>query len=273
MNRPVVLGLACGLLALLTGCPSTTGPAPGATGSVAESPATEVGADVKTGEPRRKAQAHTELGKAYLEAGRVAVALEEAQTAIAADDGYAPGHSLLGAVHLALEEKPQALAAFERARRLAPNDGEINNYYGWTLCLSGRQKESIPYFMTAVKNPLYGYPTRPLTNAGLCSMQVKDYAAAEGFLRRAVQADTTNVQAVFLLAETYYHRGNNHEAQRLVGEVQRMLEQPNAATLWLALRIERRLGDRAAEQRYANELRKRFAGSPEYQALIQGQYE
>lgn len=272
MNRLAVFGLACGAVLVLSGCPSTTGPTE-TFKSVAESPATEVGADVKTGDPRRKAQAHAELGKAYLESGRFAVALEEAQMAITSDPGYAPGHSLLGAVHLALDEKPQALGAFEQAHRLAPNDGEINNYYGWTLCLLGRQKDAIPYFMTAVKNPLYTYPTRPLTNAGLCSMQVKDYQGALGYLRRAVQADTSNVQAVYLLAETNYHLGNNQEAQRLIEEVKRMLDPPNAATLWLALRIERRLGDHAAEQRDANELRKRFAGSPEHQALIQGRYD
>jgi type IV pilus assembly protein PilF len=51
------------------------------------------------------------------------------------------------------------------------------------------------------------------------------------------------------------------------------LAQPTAASLWLALRIERRLGSRTAELSYANQLRRRFPDSPEYQALQRGQYE
>jgi len=39
------------------------------------------------------------------------------------------------------------------------------------------------------------------------------------------------------------------------------------------LRIERKLGDRGAERTYATELRRRFAGSKEYQQLQKGSFE
>ena len=42
---------------------------------------------------------------------------------------------------------------------------------------------------------------------------------------------------------------------------------------FLALRIERKLGARTAEQAYANQLRRRFPGSPEYQALQRGNFD
>ena len=48
---------------------------------------------------------------------------------------------------------------------------------------------------------------------------------------------------------------------------------PSPESLWLALRIERRAGERVAEQSYANQLRRRFPGSKEYQALQRGEYE
>ena len=48
---------------------------------------------------------------------------------------------------------------------------------------------------------------------------------------------------------------------------------PSSESLWLALRIERKLGDRPAEQSYANQLRRRFPESREYQALVRGQYD
>jgi type IV pilus assembly protein PilF len=48
---------------------------------------------------------------------------------------------------------------------------------------------------------------------------------------------------------------------------------PSAESLWLALRIERRLGEQVAEQAFANQLRRRYPASPEYQALQRGKYD
>jgi type IV pilus assembly protein PilF len=62
------------------------------------------------------------------------------------------------------------------------------------------------------------------------------------------------------------------EARRLVSRHNK-LAAPSAESLWLALRIERRLGQRVAEQSFANQLRRRFPGSPEYQALQKGKFD
>ena len=44
-------------------------------------------------------------------------------------------------------------------------------------------------------------------------------------------------------------------------------------SLWLALRIERRFGQRNNELSYANQLRRRFPQSTEAQALQRGAYD
>jgi len=49
--------------------------------------------------------------------------------------------------------------------------------------------------------------------------------------------------------------------------------EPTAESLWLALRVERKLGERGAESSYANQLRRRFAASREYQQLQRGEYD
>jgi type IV pilus assembly protein PilF len=48
---------------------------------------------------------------------------------------------------------------------------------------------------------------------------------------------------------------------------------PSAESLWLALRIERKLGERIAEQGLATQLRRRFPASPEYRALQRGEFD
>lgn len=226
----------------------------------------------KVGDARTRAKAHTDLGMIYFQGGRMAVALEEARIALEADSGYAPAYNLRGLVRMNLRENAPAQSDFEQALRLAPNDPEINNNFGWFLCTLGREQDGIRHLMTAAKNPLYNTPTRPYTNAGLCAMRLKDAAAAEEYFRQAVIADGGNAQALYQLADLRYRRGDYAEAQRFVAEVNRLIE-PTAESVWLALRIERRLGDRQAEAAFASRLRRNFSGSREYQALMQGQFD
>jgi type IV pilus assembly protein PilF len=224
------------------------------------------------GDARKRAKAHTDLGAAYLGDGRLAVALEEARIAISADPGYAPAYNLLGLIHMYLQETALAEENFDRALRLAPGDAEINNNFGWFLCQSGREKRSIAYFQAAIKSPLYDTPAKPLANAGICSLRMKDDKAAEEFLSLALRADPGSASARYWLADLLYRHNRLAEAKLQIGELFGLAE-PEAQSLWLALRIEHRLGDREAEARYSSQLRRKFAGTPEHQKLLLGDYE
>lgn len=223
-------------------------------------------------EQQQRAKVHTELGSLYMLDGRAAIALEEARIALAADSDYAPAYNLLGLTHMTLNEPRLAEDNFERALRLAPGDPEIANNFGWFLCQTGREQRSIAYFMAAAKNPLYTTPTRPFTNAGICSLALKDDKAAEDYLSTALRLSPTNTQALYWLADIAYRKGRLQEARQLTTDIEKMME-PTAEVLWLALRIERKLGNREAEARYSSQLRRRFAGSPEQRLLLQGQYD
>lgn len=220
----------------------------------------------------RRAKVHTELGALYLGDGQFATALDEARNAISADPNYAPAYNLLGLVHMYLHENPLAEENFEHALRLAPGDPEINNNFGWFLCQANEQKRSIPYFEAAVRNPLYETPAKPLVNAGVCSLQIKDDAAAQDYLTRALRSDNTNATALYWLADIQYRHGRLGEARARIDALHHLTE-PNAASAWLALRIARKLGDRDEEARYFGQLRRRFADSAEYRKLMQGQFE
>lgn len=260
MKRAILIFLA----AFIAGCAGTsTRPGP-ATAPVSEQSA--------AGAAEKGAKTHTELGALYLQAGNLGVAMEEARIAAAIDPGYAPAYNLMGLAHILLNEMPQAQAALERAIQLAPGDPQIANDYGWFLCQNGREQEAFKYFEAAARNPLYKTPTRPYTNAGLCYLRIKDEKAAEANFQRAVLVDGSNAQAIFHLASLAYKRGDSFNAKKFLGELHRLTE-PNAESLWLGVRIERKIGDRQAEAGYSSQLRRKFAGTPEHQALQQGQYE
>jgi type IV pilus assembly protein PilF len=257
---PAVLGVL-----MIAGCAGGGGPAPGS----ASAPVSEQAA---AGMAEKSAKTHTELAGLYLQAGNLAIAREEALLATLIDPGYAPGFDLLGLVHMALNDMAAARTAFERAVQLAPGDPQIANDYGWFLCQNGREQEAFKFFEAAARNPLYKTPTKPYTNAGLCYLRIKDDKAAEENFRRAATVDGSNAQAIYHLSNLVYKQGDFASARKYLGEVHRLMD-PNAESLWLGVRIERKLGDRQAEAGYASQLRRRFSGTPQHQALMQGNYE
>jgi len=226
----------------------------------------------EVGDPRNRARVHTELAAVYYERGNMAVALEELRLASAADRNYPQAHSLFGLVYQELRENKLAEESFKRALDLSPSDPDINHNFGWFLCQTAREKESIGYFLQAVRNPLYNAPWRSYAAAGACSLRTNNVRDAEDYFLRALKLDPDEPTSLLQLGKIRYRQGNVDDARKLVGRHMKLVS-PNADALWLAVRIERRLGERVAEQSYANQLRRRFPGSPEYQALQRGQYD
>ena len=267
MLKTIVLAAALFAFGALGGCaqvppPSTTQADSVDTGTVS--------GDV--GDPKNRARIHTELASAYFERGSVGVALEELRIATSADPNYAPAYNVLGLVHMDLRENDAAQRNFERALALAPNDPDVNNNYGWFLCRTDREQRSIPYFLAALKNPLYKTPARSYINAGLCSLKIDGGRDAAGYFELALRVEPDNPAALFNLASIRYQHGQLEAARGLIGRYNKLVD-PTAESLWLALRIERKLGDRGAENAHASQLRRRFSGSPEYQSLLKGQFE
>lgn len=250
------------LLVLLAGCAAQPSGPTSDTGTI-------VG---EVGDPRNRARVHTDLAGVYYERGNMSIALEELRRAVAADDRYAPAHSLFGRVYQELKENRLAEQSFQRALELSPNDPDINHSYGSFLCQSGQESESIRYFLQAIRNPLYAAPWRSYSAAGLCSLRKDNVKDADEFFQRALRLDPDEPTALLKLGDIRYRQGRTDEARRLVTRYNKLVT-PSAESLWLGLRIERRLGERVGEQSYANQLRRRYPGSAESRALLRGQYD
>jgi type IV pilus assembly protein PilF len=243
-----------------------------ASGPPQEAPSIDTGTIGEVGEPRNRARIHTDLAAAYFQRGNMGVALEELRIATAADARYAPAHSLYGLVYMELRENKLAEQSFERALSIAPNDGDINHNYGVFLCQTRREPDSIKYFNQAIRNPLYPTPSRSYSAAGVCSMRTGNPKEAEQYFERALRLDPDEPASLLHLGQIRYKPGKMDEARRLVSRYNKLAD-PSAESLWLALRIERRTGERVAEQSYANQLRRRFPGSAEYQSLQRGKFD
>jgi type IV pilus assembly protein PilF len=224
-------------------------------------------------DPRKSAKIHTELGSRYFLGGENAYALEELRIALSADSSYYPAYSVRGLVYAGLKEFDKAEEDFQRALRLAPNDPDVNNNYGWYLCETGKERQSIAYFLNALKNPLYETPDRAYANAGGCALKAGDQTGAENYLLQALRLAQDGAPTVrFQLATLYYQRGLLEEARRFLNEALKQMEPPTASALWLGVRLERKLGNRVNEGGYAAQLRSRYPTSREYQEFLNGKF-
>jgi len=253
-------------VALLAGCVTTT--------TVGESPVLAEGGTPtgESSEPRNRAKIRTELASLYYGRGSMGIALEELRLALQADPTYAPTYSMFGLVYMELKETSLAQQNFDRALQLAPTDPDINHNFGWFLCQTKRENESIRYFLQAVRNPLYPTPWRSYAAAGQCALQINNLADAQGYFETALKLEPDEPTSLQKLGQIHYRNKRYEDARKLAARFNRLVE-PTAESLWLAVRAERRLGDKSAETAFASQLRRRFPTSAEYQLLQRGEYD
>jgi len=226
----------------------------------------------ETGEPRNRARIHTELASLYFEKGNMGVALEELRIATDADPTYPLAYGMFGLVYMELRENQLAEKSFQRGLALAPQDPDLNHNYGWFLCQTGRENESIKYFMQAIRNPLYATPSRSFATAGICALRKNDVKDAEQYFQRALALDADDPASLLQLGQIRFRQNRYEDARQLVTRFNKLVE-PTSESLWLALRIERKLGERVAEASFAGQLRRLYPGSREYQLLQRGEFD
>ena len=230
------------------------------------------GAGKTEADPRKRAEIRTELASNYYREGQLAVALEEAKRAVQVDSRYAPAHSLLGLIYMDIGDRGEAEASFGRALRLEPGDSNILNNYGWFLCQTGRERESVDYFQRAAANRLYATPGRAMRNAGVCLLRINDLDGAERALRRALELDAADALTKFELARLYLRRNQPERANFYYGLLD-PASRAGAPGLWLGLRIARANGNLRQERDLANQLRGRYPDSAEALALSRGAFD
>ncbi|MGH8744951.1 MAG: type IV pilus biogenesis/stability protein PilW, partial [Burkholderiales bacterium] len=88
----------------------------------------------------------------------------------------------------------------------------------------------------------------------------------------ALKLQPNEPMALLQMGEIRYREGKLRDARDYVSRFNGVVS-PTAESLWLALRVEHKLGERLAEAKLASQLRHRFPGSRESQALQRGDYE
>ena len=255
-----------GLAALLGGCASGPGELSGSSGKAELATLSDATA------AQKRAQIRMQLAVGYFEQNQLPVALDEIKKAIAADPEYGDAYGMRALIYMSMGETALADDNFKRALQLAPNSADIANNYGSFLCQNGRAAESLRWFDAALASRQYASPAKALNNAGSCALKVKDVDRAEKYLLRALQLAPDQPSTNANLARVYYERGDVVRANFFItrlGKIARA-DSLTADVLWLAIKVQHKLGDQGAEQGWVTQLRRHHAASPEYAAYQRG---
>lgn len=257
MNKYAILRrlvILIGLLAILGGCQSMAQPTD-VTG--------ELGNPVR---PRSPADVYIELGTAYLGKGRLDEAFKNARKAILMDAKSSAAHNLLGVVYQRLGKHALAGQHYRRAVELDGQNPYALNALGQYICAQGQLAEADRLFVRALHNPLYPTPWIAAHNAGLCIAKTQQAQKAESYYRQALQTNPRFAPALLRMAELSYTQSHFLSARAYLQRY-KQVEKHTAESLWLGIRTERQLDDKAQAANYILQLRAKFPDSEQARYL------
>jgi type IV pilus assembly protein PilF len=221
----------------------------------------------------RLAGTRMELAAGYLGRGQPTDALDQVKLALQASPNNPNAWSLRGLIYGALGDADKADESFRRALQLAPHEADIMHNYAWFMCQQRRYPEAEAQFARAMAEPGYRSVPRTLLAQGVCQARAGRGQDAERTLTRAYELDPANPTTAVNLAEILYRNAQYERARFYVRRVNGKPELMSAQTLWLAARIEHKLGRDQQVQELGEQLHKRFSQSPESLLFEKGKFD
>lgn len=260
-------GLFLGVLWLISGCASQpSNQAQGAT-----SGRTEIITDSDESSDRKRARIRIELAAGYFEQGKTNIALDEIKLAILADPTFADAYSLRGLVYMRLNDFGFAEESFNKALILKPGDANVLHNLGWMKCQQSLYSQSLDYFSSALRDPLYAGRSKTWMAQGLCQIRAGQRGEAEASLLKSYEFDAGNPVTGYNLANLLYQNKDFVRARFYIRRINNS-ELANAETLWLGIKVEKKLGNAENLSQLASQLEKRFPQSVETTAYRRGEF-
>ena len=223
-------------------------------------------------ETRKRARIRLELAVGYFDKGQTTVALDEVKQAIAADPGFMQAYNLRGLVYMRLGDPALAEESFRKALDIQSDAAPVQHNLGWLMCQQGRFADAQKWFTAALANPNYGDRAKTWMTLGLCQSKNKQLAEAEASLLHSYELDASNPITAYNLSLLLFQRGEFVRAQFYVRRLNNS-DLANAESLWLGIKVERRIGNTDAMAQLGAQLHKRFPQSREVTAFDRGAFD
>lgn len=270
MLRSVVL-TACTLGAFMVSLGQLGGCAGGPASRMSSSGDITTSSD--EGDVRKRSRIRMELASTYYAQGQFTTALDELKQAVAIDPSLPDAYEMRALIYDAMGEDARAVANYKQALSLDANNGSVLHNYGWHLCRKGQFAEADALFERAAALPQTVSTSKTLLVRGVCQISAGLYPEAEKTLVHSYELDPSNPATAFNLASVLHRRGEMERARFYIRRVNNVPAQVTAESLWLAIRIEHRLGNANGRDEMAAQLRSRFPTARETNAMELGKYD
>ncbi len=206
------------------------------------------------------------------------------ERALAIDPEHAHAHAELGKVLLALGQREEALLALRRACEFGPNLFEPHYNLGALLLADGLREAALPALEQAyrvgedpaLRARLRGElaATLPIggpadLNLAVIDVRRRDFAAAEAWVLRRLEADRDDVPALIVAAQSAEGLGRDAQALERLERALDLAPEAFQPRLELARYLERKGERSAAAQAYRAALARLPAVAPEQEAGAQ----
>ena len=223
-------------------------------------------------EVRKRARIRLELAVGYFEQGQTTIALDELKQSIAADPTYGQAYNLRGLIYMRLNDFPFAEESFRKALAIDSRNSNVMHNLGWLLCQQAKYPQAQQLFNQALANPQYEERAKTFRAQGLCQVRAGLRDEAEQSLIKSFELEPGNPVTVYNLATLLFERRDFARAQSYVRRLNNS-QLANEESLWLGIKVERRMENREAMLQLADQLEKRFPQSNQTGAYRRGAFD
>ena len=215
---------------------------------------------------RKRAANRLKLAVLYFQDGKNSIALDEVKQAVNADPNWFEAYNMRGLIYMRMADYPSADSSFQKALSINPASAEVKHNYGVMLCKQKRTGEALQMFAAAIATPGYTQLSNTWMEQGVCQLNANLKADAELSFTKSYEIDPGNPVSGYNIGSLLFQRGEIVKAQFYLRRINNG-EYATADSLWLGVKIERRLGNSDAVAQLGGQLRKRFPQSTQASAF------
>ncbi|NNF99078.1 MAG: tetratricopeptide repeat protein [Desulfobacteraceae bacterium] len=193
---------------------------------------------------KEEAEAHRNIGEAYMRQGNYTAALKELLQAETMNPQDPHTYNVLGLCYLMKRQYRESALAFEKAVDLKPDFAPAINNLGTAYLALQEWDSAISAFQKITNDLLYATPHFPLSNLGMAYYNKREYATAKKYYSEALALQPDFVIALRGLGRTQMAMGETRSGIKTF-EKALALDPGNAQLFMDAANAYRNAGDNA----------------------------
>ncbi|MDO6446565.1 type IV pilus biogenesis/stability protein PilW [Colwellia sp. 1_MG-2023] len=203
------------------------------------------------------------LGLGYLKMGNTTQAKLNLEKAKRFAPKLVQVHTAFAHYFDSVGEPEQAIASYEKALSIKPDDADTLNNYGVFLCKQQRYQDAEKQILKAIAQPSYILVSQSYENLALCQLKAQAFDKAELYFDKAILHSPSSASSLLHMVRLQYAKADYKKALVFLKRYEKATRRFSANALALAFKIFEKQRDLKTAKNYASMLVKMFPNSYE----------